>query len=59
LLKSSDVAVHDLLHAYDDCRISTTTKAQPTLILRQWQTINPAHEFRCFVLNHQLIGKFI
>ncbi|KAI8055219.1 D123-domain-containing protein [Syncephalis plumigaleata] len=56
LLKSSDVVVHDLLHAYDDCNTSINVKAQPTLILRQWQTINPAHEFRCFVRDRQLIA---
>ncbi|RKP24618.1 D123-domain-containing protein, partial [Syncephalis pseudoplumigaleata] len=51
LMKSSDVVVHDLVHAYDDCQAasSPTDVASPVLVLRQWQTMNPAHEFRCFV----------
>ncbi|KAI9595645.1 hypothetical protein BDF19DRAFT_422518 [Syncephalis fuscata] len=56
LLKSSDVIVHDLQHAYDDCCSPPTDKVSPVLVLRQWRTINPAHEFRCFVRENQLIA---
>ncbi|RKP07001.1 D123-domain-containing protein, partial [Thamnocephalis sphaerospora] len=56
LLKSSDVVVHDLLHAYDTCDIPPAERPQPVLVLREWRTLNPAHEFRCFVRDHQLIG---
>ena len=29
------------------------------LVLRNWVTVHPSHEFRCFVRGKQLIGQWI
>ena len=58
LLRSSDSLVHDLCHAYDSC--SDKTLSRPStffLALRKWySSLLPEMEFRCFVLDHRLVG---
>jgi hypothetical protein len=56
LLKSSDVMMHDLLHAYDDCESPPDQPIRPVLVLREWLSLNAAQEFRCFIRQHQLIA---
>ncbi|CAC5413039.1 Cell division cycle protein 123 homolog,Cell division cycle protein 123 [Mytilus coruscus] len=60
LLKSSEFITHDLTQPfykcedYDEDRSDITVKYH--LILRQWQDLNPAAEFRCYVRNNQLLA---
>lgn len=71
LLKSSSYIVHDLTESYSDCVDVERPAASATgadegseidpnqtfeLVLRQWVSINPALEFRCFVKDRTLIG---
>lgn len=30
----------------------------PCLVLKRWRDIDPSQEFRCFVINKELVGKF-
>lgn len=54
LLKSSDRIAKDLsnVKTYSNCENSLT----PCLVLKKWQDINPCTEFRCFVVDNELIG---
>lgn len=52
LLKSSDKISQDLCTA-EKCQVS------PCLVLKEWREINPAYEFRCFVINKVLVGNVI
>lgn len=69
LMQSSDRIVHDVCHAYDFCGSSSDMQSQAvcpiatlgsrpplTLVLRQWHTILPGREFRCFVHRNQVVG---
>ncbi|KAF9976129.1 hypothetical protein BGZ73_009104 [Actinomortierella ambigua] len=64
LLKSSDFVVHDMGHAYEDCSDEHTgagsgVRTRPEnlyLVLRKWFDLSPSMEFRCFVVNNQLVG---
>jgi hypothetical protein len=38
---------------------SEDIKVKYHLVLRQWQDLNPASEFRCYVRNNQLVGKYL
>ena len=59
LLKSSEFIAHDLTMAFADveggAEISASFRAFE-LILRNWITVNPSNEFRCFVRDKQLLG---
>ncbi|XP_003701549.2 translation initiation factor eIF2 assembly protein isoform X2 [Megachile rotundata] len=54
LLKSSDRIAKDLsnVKCYSNCENSLT----PCLVIKKWQDINPCTEFRCFVVDNELIG---
>ncbi|EMR08722.1 hypothetical protein PNEG_02899 [Pneumocystis murina B123] len=56
LFKSSDFIAHDLFHAFDDCIPSSDVHVEYELVLKQWFTIIPSMEFRCFVKQRRLIG---
>ena len=59
LLKASDCVVHDLCHAYSQCSDVEAVDAPPTppqLVLKQWLPLRPQLEFRCFVLDGELMG---
>jgi hypothetical protein len=66
LLKSSDFIAHDLAHAYEDCSDAAAEGAEGVrerpetmdLVLRKWFDLAPSMEFRCFVRDNKLIGKF-
>ncbi|XP_015517638.1 translation initiation factor eIF2 assembly protein isoform X2 [Neodiprion pinetum] len=54
LLKSSDRLVKDLnqLQSLKDKKVNVP----PCLVLKKWREINPCAEFRCFVINGELVG---
>ncbi|CAL7937204.1 unnamed protein product [Xylocopa violacea] len=54
LLKCSDRIAKDLSNVknYKDCE----TPMKSCLILKQWRDINPCTEFRCFVIENELIA---
>ncbi|XP_001641838.2 cell division cycle protein 123 homolog [Nematostella vectensis] len=57
LLKSSDTIDRVLCDAFIHCEDnSTQTHDSFELILRKWQNIYPAMEFRCFVRNNELVA---
>lgn len=58
LLKSSTFVTHDLTSPFKDCDDvnEADTHLDYYLVLRRWMEINPAHEFRCFVRNKELVG---
>lgn len=59
LLKASDCVVHDLCHAYSQCSDVAASDAPPTppqLVLKQWLPLRPQLEFRCFVIDGELVG---
>jgi hypothetical protein len=59
LLKSSDVIVHDLCHAFDNCSDGGVTRPEHfVLVLKKWYPLRPEMEFRCFVRDNQLRGTF-
>lgn len=67
LLRSSDFINHDLNIPFDQCDDvgdeANITKLKDDLnyflILREWISLNPSMEFRCFVANNKLIGIFL
>nr|ACO10950.1 Cell division cycle protein 123 homolog [Caligus rogercresseyi] len=63
LLKSSHFILHDLTNPFKDCQKNSEEEknaalqgSQYVLALREWSSINPGHEFRCFVRGGNLIG---
>nr|ACO15556.1 Cell division cycle protein 123 homolog [Caligus clemensi] len=63
LLKSSHFLHHDLSNPFKDCSESTIEEQKSTtestgyvLAIRDWVSINPGHEFRCFVRGKTLVG---
>ena len=60
LLKSSEFITHDLTQPFCKCEDynedSEDIKVKYHLVLRQWQDLNPASEFRCYVRNNQLVA---
>lgn len=69
LMQSSDRIAHDVCRAYESCSSSSsrqqgatgliaTNGSRPalTMVLRQWQTILPGREFRCFVHSSEVVG---
>lgn len=61
LLKSSDFITHDLDFPYEGCEdVVEGSSASPTyhLVLKKWFEMPRSHEFRCFVRQRQLIGKY-
>lgn len=60
LLKSSDFVSHDLTQPFkyctDDENLKNETSVKYELVLRKWQELNPAYEFRCFVKDGHLVG---
>lgn len=58
LLKSSCFITHDLCTPFKDCvdKDEVDTSVNYCLVLREWMDINPAHEFRCFVKDQELVG---
>ena len=55
LLKSSDRISKDL-NAVEQWN-NNKLKLDSYLVLKRWRDINPCTEFRCFVINKELIGK--
>ena len=59
LLKSSEFIAHDLTMAFVDVEggdeLSKSFR-EFELVLRNWITVNPSNEFRCFVRDKQLLG---
>lgn len=55
LLKSSDRIAKDLNNTKN--YINHETPIKSSLILKQWKDINPCTEFRCFVIQNELIGN--
>lgn len=55
LLKSSDRIAKDLsiIRSLRDCE----NPLPFCLVLKQWRDINPCTEFRCFVVDNELIGN--
>jgi len=55
LLKSSDRIAKDLniVKSLRDCK----NPLPFCLVLKQWRDINPCTEFRCFVMDNELIGN--
>ena len=41
----------------DDENLKNDTTVKYELILRKWQELSPAYEFRCFVKDYKVIGK--
>lgn len=67
LLRSSDFVNHDLNLPFDGCddkrdgekeREACKKGLNYFLVMREWISLNPSMEFRCFVANNRLIGKF-
>lgn len=61
-LKSSDFVSHDLNQAFESCtdlnEMSQSLKEfKYNLVIREWISINPAMEFRCFVNKNKLVGN--
>ncbi|BFZ08505.1 hypothetical protein BsWGS_11544 [Bradybaena similaris] len=62
LLKSSEFIAHDLDQPFihcDDCKSGSDADRIPVsycLVLRQWQSIDPSCEFRCFVHQNRITG---
>ena len=57
LLKSSDRIAHDLCHAFDGCASRRERPPCACLALRKFYDLRPGREFRCFMRNHELVGK--
>lgn len=55
LLKSSDRIAKDL-NVVKSLKNSENS-LQFCLVLKQWRDINPCTEFRCFVMDNELIGN--
>jgi len=58
LLKASDFVSHALGHAYDGC-LDAEEGEKPRkfeLVLKKWFEMPKSQEFRCFVMENQLIG---
>jgi D123 len=57
LLKASDFCSYDLHHALQDVVAEEVeTSLQLELILRKWCNLYPSQEFRCFVVQQQLVA---
>lgn len=57
LLKSSDRISRDISAVKE--LASNDKEIPPCLVLKKWRDINPCTEFRCFVVNRELVGKNI
>ncbi|XP_014213031.1 cell division cycle protein 123 homolog [Copidosoma floridanum] len=55
LLKGSDRISRDLSFV-SSCDDQTENLLKPCLILKKWRDIDPCSEFRCFVINQELVG---
>ena len=58
LLKSSDRIAHDICHAFDGCQNKPQQPVQYCLVLKKFYDLKPEREFRCFVRDHELVGKY-
>lgn len=58
LLKSSDFVSHDLNEALGEFSVDQVAASgfKYCLVVKEWISINPSMEFRCFVRNNKLIG---
>jgi hypothetical protein len=62
LLKSSHFIAEDLCEAYRGAAdvpasdSSALAPSQHTLVLKRWEPVNPASEFRCYVAHGRIIG---
>ncbi|XP_037080134.1 cell division cycle protein 123 homolog isoform X2 [Pollicipes pollicipes] len=56
LLRGSDRLQQDLCQPFRDCADGQGASVTPLLVLRRWQDVSPAAEFRCFVQAGQLIA---
>ena len=57
LLKSSDRIAHDICNAFDGCKDNTPQDVKHVLVLKKHYDLKPEREFRCFIRNHDLVGK--
>lgn len=58
LLKASDLIQHDLNFSYQNCYdalINADKSKDIYLILKKWCNLNPSQEFRCFVVESELV----
>jgi hypothetical protein len=58
-LQSSDRIANDICDALPQCsggQGDAATAPELTLVLRQWRTLTPGREFRCFVVGGELAG---
>ena len=46
-------------HCCDDENLKNDTAVKYELVLRKWEELNPAYEFRCFVKNNTVVGRFM
>ncbi|RLV89535.1 Cell division cycle protein [Spathaspora sp. JA1] len=56
LLKSSDHIVDDLDFPFSAVENNTSLPIEYELVLKQWQDINPALEFRVFIKDEKILG---
>ncbi|KAI5949240.1 CDC123 [Candida theae] len=56
LLKSSDHIVDDLLYPFSEVEDPKDVKVAYELVLKKWEDINPALEFRVFVKDGNILG---
>lgn len=60
MLNSSDHITHDLDFPFEDTTANGSNEGSDVeyeLVLRKWQEINPALEFRVFVRDQEIVGK--
>lgn len=56
LLKSSDRISDDLATVKKLSKNDDEKNLKSCLVLKEWRDINPGNEFRCFVINKELMG---
>jgi len=56
LLKSSDHIIDDLLYPFLEVDNASNVKVSYELVLKRWEDINPALEFRVFVKDGRILG---
>ncbi|DBA00619.1 TPA: hypothetical protein N0F65_007748 [Lagenidium giganteum] len=58
LLKSSDFIVHDITQAYAGCSDinGSDEGSEAHLVVKKWCNFYDSMHFRCFVVNHRLVG---
>lgn len=57
MLNASDHVAHDLDFPFEDATEEPAPQWHHELVLRRWQDVNPALEFRVFVRDGEVVGK--